>query len=245
MKILKKRRRREGKTDYNHRKRILGGEIPRVIFRKSNRYIISQLIASKESQDRVSSHANSKELLKYGWPVKWTGSLRNIPASYLTGRLLGNKIISAGFKACILDAGLIKNIAGSRVYAFAKGIIDSGVNLKCNEKMFPSEDRIKGMHIKKDVEKMNTQEKIKKLYDYRQDQYQKLADAVYYRRGWTQNGVPTPQKMRQLGINDSKMLKMLQDKIDKDEKAGFNKWGGKYTKGEKPPSNNPKYWEKW
>jgi len=98
---------------------------------------------------------------------------------------------------------------------------------------------------KEKVEKMDVNEKIKLLYDYRQNQYQKLADAVYYRRGWTQNGVPTPQKMKQLGMDNPEMLKMLQQKIDKDEKAGLNVWGGKYGKKEKPPSNDPKYWEKW
>jgi len=98
---------------------------------------------------------------------------------------------------------------------------------------------------KEDVDKMGTKEKMEKLYEYRRDQYQKLADAVYYRRGWTPNGIPTPQKMKQLGMDDPKMLKMLQEKIDEDEKNGLNVWGGKYGKGEKPPSIHPKYWEKW
>ena len=98
---------------------------------------------------------------------------------------------------------------------------------------------------KKDIENMEIEEKMKLLYEYRQDQYQKLTDAVYYRRGWTPNGVPTPQKMKQLGMNDTKMLNMLQEKIDEDEKAGLNIWGGKYSKGEKPPSIHKKYWEKW
>jgi len=97
----------------------------------------------------------------------------------------------------------------------------------------------------KDTEKMSTNEKVKTLYDWKQDQYQKLADAVYYRRGWTPNGVPTPQKMKKLGFTDKKMLNMLQKKIDEDEKNGLNKWGGTYKKGEKPPSIDPKYWEKW
>jgi aldehyde:ferredoxin oxidoreductase len=97
----------------------------------------------------------------------------------------------------------------------------------------------------KDIEKMSIDEKLKTLYEFRQDQYQKLADAVYFRRGWTPNGVPTPQKMKELGMNDPKMLKFLQEVIDKDDKAGLNVWGGKYRKGEEPPSINPKYWEKW
>ncbi len=96
-----------------------------------------------------------------------------------------------------------------------------------------------------EVEKMPVAEKIKLLYNYRQDQYQKLADAVYFRRGWTHNGVPTPQKMKKLGFDDPKILKMLQKAIDEDEKAGLNVWGGKYKKGEKAPTTDPRYWEKW
>ena len=57
--------------------------------------------------------------------------------------------------------------------------------------------------------------------------------------------VPTPQKMKQLGMDNSKMLTMLQKKINEDEKAGLNVWGGKYKNGEKPPGDNSKYWEKW
>jgi len=97
----------------------------------------------------------------------------------------------------------------------------------------------------KKIEKMNVKEKMKILYDFRQDQYQKLADAVYFRRGWTPNGVPTPQKMKQLGIDDPKMLEFLKETIEKDDKACLNVWGGKYSKGEEPPSIQPKYWEKW
>jgi aldehyde:ferredoxin oxidoreductase len=97
----------------------------------------------------------------------------------------------------------------------------------------------------RDVEKMTMQEKMKSLYVFRRDQYEKLADAVYYRRGWTPNGIPTPQKMKQLGFSDKKMLKMLQDKITADEKNGLNVWGGKYDKDEHPPTTEKRYWEKW
>jgi hypothetical protein len=70
-------------------------------------------------------------------------------------------------------------------------------------------------------------------------------DAVYYRRGWTPNGIPTPQKMKQLGFTDGKMLSMLQEKIDKDEKNGLNQWGGNYEKDEQPPTTKNQYWEEW
>ncbi len=98
---------------------------------------------------------------------------------------------------------------------------------------------------KKQVASMGIKEKMDVLYDYRQDQYQKLADAVYYRRGWTPNGIPTPQKLAQLGIKDKKLIAMLQKKINEDEKAGLNEWGGKYGEGESPPSKKKRYWEDW
>jgi hypothetical protein len=100
-------------------------------------------------------------------------------------------------------------------------------------------------YSKNELGEVETSEKIKILYDYRQNQYQKLADAVYFRRGWTPNGVPTTQKMNQLGIKDPKMLKMLKEKIEEDEKNGLNVWGGKYRKNEEPPSKNLHYWKKW
>jgi aldehyde:ferredoxin oxidoreductase len=102
-----------------------------------------------------------------------------------------------------------------------------------NEKIGISEEKI---------EKMKIEEKIKIIYDYRQDQYQKLSDAVYYRRGWTPNGVPTPNKMKELGFTDPKMLKILKNKIITDEKAGLNIWGGKYNNKEKNPNDGIKYW---
>ncbi|MCD6461670.1 MAG: aldehyde:ferredoxin oxidoreductase [Thermoplasmata archaeon] len=101
-------------------------------------------------------------------------------------------------------------------------------------------------YTKEQVEAMSIPERIKVLYDYRRNEYEKLADAVYYRRGWTPNGIPTPQKMRALGFGDEKeMLEMLQRKIEEDEKAGLNRWGGKYGPGEKPPTDVPRYWEQW
>jgi aldehyde:ferredoxin oxidoreductase len=39
------------------------------------------------------------------------------------------------------------------------------------------------------------------LRKYREDRYQKLCDAVYKRRGWTSDGIPTLAKVRALGID--------------------------------------------
>jgi aldehyde:ferredoxin oxidoreductase len=86
-----------------------------------------------------------------------------------------------------------------------------------------------------EVEKMDIKEKIKALYEYRRNEYEKLVDAVYSRRGWTPNGVPTPQKMKSLGFDDPKMLQVLQRKIEEDDRANLNIWRGRYKEGEKPP----------
>ena len=39
------------------------------------------------------------------------------------------------------------------------------------------------------------------LRRYREDRYEKLLDAVYKRRGWTNDGIPTLAKVRALGID--------------------------------------------
>jgi aldehyde:ferredoxin oxidoreductase len=48
---------------------------------------------------------------------------------------------------------------------------------------------------------MTTEEKVAALRVYREDQYEKLIDAVYKRRGWTENGVPKLEILRGLGID--------------------------------------------
>jgi len=48
---------------------------------------------------------------------------------------------------------------------------------------------------------LSTEEKVKCLRAYREEQYQKLVDAVYLRRGWDANGIPTVEKLRALGID--------------------------------------------
>ncbi|MBI3175433.1 MAG: aldehyde:ferredoxin oxidoreductase [Chloroflexi bacterium] len=46
-----------------------------------------------------------------------------------------------------------------------------------------------------------TEEKVKRLRAYREAQYEKLVDAVYLRRGWDANGIPTVEKLHNLGID--------------------------------------------
>lgn len=61
-----------------------------------------------------------------------------------------------------------------------------------------------------DPEGKSTDEKIKILKDYRYDQYEQLADAVYKRRGWTMNGVPTKEKLQELGMDLPEVLEVIE-----------------------------------
>jgi len=48
---------------------------------------------------------------------------------------------------------------------------------------------------------MSTEEKMAALREYREDQYEKLKDAVYARRGWTKDAVPKVETLKKLGID--------------------------------------------
>ncbi len=148
MKVAK-RRRREHKTDYGKRIKMLKGRVPRIVFRRSNRYIIAQYVSSKQAQDKIEFGVSSKDLLKHGWSKENQGSLKSIPASYLTGFLIGKKITNEAENP-ILDFGMQRVLHKTKTYAFLNGLVNAGVNIKYDEKLFPEEDRIKGKHMKKD-----------------------------------------------------------------------------------------------
>jgi len=143
MKIIPRRRRLEGKTNYTKRRRLLEARIPRIVIRKSNKYILIQYIESKLAQDSVKITISSKELLEYGWPKEKIGSLKSLAAAYLTGLLFGKKIKS--FSPSVLDTGLIISTKGSRIYSALKGIVDSGYKIPHNTEVFPEEKRIKSV----------------------------------------------------------------------------------------------------
>jgi aldehyde:ferredoxin oxidoreductase len=55
----------------------------------------------------------------------------------------------------------------------------------------------------------STEEKMKILRKYREAEYERLKDAVYKRRGWSQNGVPTLEKVKALGIDFPDVTEIL------------------------------------
>jgi large subunit ribosomal protein L18 len=155
--MIKKRRRAENRTDYHARLNMLKGGKRRIVFRRTNKYIVGQFVESREAQDFVLSQANSKELIKFGWPEAASGSLKSMPACYLVGKLLGKRVKEKhGEHELPLDIGLMISKKGSRVYAFVKGVIDGGTAVKVKKEFLPSEDRIRGKHIRRDMESIIT-----------------------------------------------------------------------------------------
>ncbi len=60
-----------------------------------------------------------------------------------------------------------------------------------------------------DPEGKTTEEKIAVLRKYREDQYQKLCDAVYKRRGWTENAVPKLETLERLGMDFPEVVEVV------------------------------------
>lgn len=149
---VQKRRRRENKTDYLKRLKLLKSEKPRMVFRKTNKYIIAQYVESHEAQDKVVFGVNSKDLLKYGWDEKAKGSLKSVTASYLTGYLSGKKILKGKLETPIVDFGMIRVLHKTKVFAFIKGLNDAGVEIPSKEEAFPEENRLGGEHLKNKID---------------------------------------------------------------------------------------------
>ena len=62
---------------------------------------------------------------------------------------------------------------------------------------------------KVDIEGKDTAEKMTILRQLREEQYERLQDAVYARRGWTPNGIPTVATVKRLGIDFEEVLDIL------------------------------------
>ncbi len=155
------KRKKQGKTDYKQRLRLISSGKIRLVIRKTNKNVIVQFIeyAPKGDLIKVSSHTN--ELKKYGW----NGSRRNSYCAYLAGLLAGLKAIKKDIPSAILDIGLNKSIKGSILYAALKGVLDSGVNVPHSKDILPKEERIKGQQVAEYAKKIG-EEKNKRFSGY-------------------------------------------------------------------------------
>jgi aldehyde:ferredoxin oxidoreductase len=59
------------------------------------------------------------------------------------------------------------------------------------------------------IEGKTTAEKLAIMRQLREQQYEKLQDAVYERRGWTPDGIPTVETVKKLGIDFDEVLAVL------------------------------------
>lgn len=164
---VKFKRRREGKTDYQARKRLIFQDknkynTPkyRFIVRISNKDITCQIAYARIQGDKVVCAAYSHELPKYGIKV----GLTNYAAAYCTGLLCARRILQKlqldslypgcvdvtgdeyvvesldegpGAFRCYLDVGLTRTTTGARVFGAMKGAVDGGLNIPHSVKRFP------------------------------------------------------------------------------------------------------------
>ena len=133
-----RRRRHEAKTDYKLRLGLLKSGKSRLAVRKTNKYIIAQIVSTSGAQDKILFGVTSKDLLSNGWPTEKSGSLKSLPAAYLTGKLLASR--SKGkTQEVLLDIGMHRNIQKSRLYAVLKGAVDSGMKIPHSPDALPDD----------------------------------------------------------------------------------------------------------
>lgn len=156
------KRRREGKTNYGARLKLIGLDKHRLVVRVTGNHTIAQIVDVQIEGDQTMVSAHSQELKNMGW----LASGKNTSAAYLTGYLCGKKAIKEGITEAVLDMGLATSTKGSRVYAVIKGAIDAGLEVPHNDVILPSEDRITGEHISQYAESLDKAEMEKKFSQY-------------------------------------------------------------------------------
>jgi len=162
-----RRRRREGKTDYYARRKMVrqdknkfNNRKYRFIVRFTNKRCICQCAYATLRGDVVVAAAASNELPAFGIPV----GHKNYAAAYATGLLLARRVLKHfdlqdKFKGkeeldgeeyhvedeeneqrpfkCILDVGLRRTCVGHRMWGALKGAVDGGLHIPHSTKNFP------------------------------------------------------------------------------------------------------------
>jgi len=162
---VKFRRRRECKTDYYARQRLVTQDKNkykspkyRFVVRFSNKDIVCQIVAADLTHDAVIASAYAHELPRYGVKL----GLTNFAAAYCVGLLLARRVNAKynlkyegqkevngeefhveaeeegprPFKA-LLDVGLARTTTGCKIFGALKGATDGGIDVPHNDKRFP------------------------------------------------------------------------------------------------------------
>jgi len=164
---VQKRRRREGKTDFQARRKMIrqdknkyNNRKYRLIVRFSNTKVICQVAYATMTGDKIVCQATSTELTKYGVPV----GHKNYAAAYCTGLLIARRTLKTFGMAdtikgkevidgeefhveeeemekrpfkCILDVGVRRTTVGARMWGALKGAADGGLHVPHSAKNFP------------------------------------------------------------------------------------------------------------
>ena len=93
------RRKREKKTNYSKRLKLILSGKERVVLRFTNQKIIVQLVKFEAKGDKILLGADSFALKKWGWSY----SCKNLPAAYLTGLMFGKEALKKGHDNVKLD----------------------------------------------------------------------------------------------------------------------------------------------
>ncbi|XP_075519774.1 large ribosomal subunit protein uL18-like [Primulina tabacum] len=167
---VKFKRRRQGKTDYRARIRLINQDknkynTPkyRIVVRFTNKDIIAQVVSASIAGDHILAAAYSHELPIYGLEV----GLTNYAAAYCTGLLLARRVLKKlemdedyegnveatgedysvepsesrrPFRA-LLDVGLLRTTTGNRVFGALKGALDGGLDIPHSDKRFAGFDK--------------------------------------------------------------------------------------------------------
>ncbi|MDF9744290.1 MULTISPECIES: 50S ribosomal protein L18 [Natrinema] len=144
------RRRREVRTDYHQRLRLLKSGKPRLVARKSNKHTTAQLVTPGPQGDETLASAHSSDLAEYGWDAPTS----NISAAYLTGLLAGQRAVEAGLEEAVLDIGLNTATPGNKVFAVQEGAIDAGLEIPHNDSVLADWSRTRGEHIAEYAEQL-------------------------------------------------------------------------------------------
>jgi len=164
---VQKRRRREGKTDFQARRKMIrqdknkyNNKKYRLIVRFTNSKVICQVAYATIAGDKIISQATSTELTKYGVPV----GHKNYAAAYCTGLLIARRTLKKFGQddkikgkeeldgeeyhveeedtdvrpfKCILDVGIRRTQQGARMWGALKGAADGGLHVPHSAKNFP------------------------------------------------------------------------------------------------------------
>jgi len=164
---VKFKRRREGKTDFYARKRLVAQDKTkynspkyRLVVRFTNKDVIAQIIYATLQSDIVLAAAYAHELPRFGLKVKHS---KDYAAAYATGLLLARRVLTKLGLATqyvgqekpdgahyiveesgerrpllvLLDVGLHCTSTGARVFGTMKGAADGGLEVPHNTRRFP------------------------------------------------------------------------------------------------------------